>query len=106
MAKDFAKAFYGSPAWIGCREAYKKYKGGLCERCKAKGLIVPGKIVHHKIYLTPENIWDVDISLNFDNLELLCKNCHEEEHNNEVSHPERFRKRRYTVDEFGRVNAS
>ena len=103
MAKDFAKAFYGSPAWIGCREAYKKYKGGLCERCKAKGLIVPGKIVHHKCYLTPENINNPDISLNWENLELLCKACHEEEHDNFNTKGFRRKKRRYTVDDFGRV---
>jgi 5-methylcytosine-specific restriction endonuclease McrA len=43
-------------------------------------LIVPGDEVHHKIRLTPENLADPQISLNWDNLELLCKQCHMEEH--------------------------
>lgn len=59
-----------------------KSVGGLCERCLAKGLIVPAEIVHHKIYLTPLNINDPSITTNFDNLEALCRKCHGEEHGN------------------------
>jgi len=35
--------------------------------------------VHHKIPLTEENITDPKVSLNWENLELLCKACHDEE---------------------------
>jgi len=80
--------------WIKCARAFKKAKGGICERCAAKGLIVPGREVHHKIHLTPDNINDPKISLNWDNLELLCKDCHMLEH-------ERVR---YRVDPMGHVN--
>lgn len=66
--------------WIKCSRGYKKEKGGICERCAKKGLIVPGREVHHKIKLTPENINDPAIALNWDNLELLCKDCHLMEH--------------------------
>lgn len=59
-----------------------KSVGGLCERCKAKGLIVPAEIVHHKIHLTAININDPSITTNFDNLEALCRKCHGEEHGN------------------------
>ncbi len=54
--------------------------GGLCERCLAKGLIVPGYIVHHKIHLTEDNYKDPSVAFNFNNLEYLCKTCHEQEH--------------------------
>ena len=37
--------------------------------------------VHHKIPLTPENIYNPEITLNWDNLELLCSSCHSIEHN-------------------------
>lgn len=67
--------FYQSTAWRKCRDAYFKHMHGLCERCMA-----PGKIVHHKIYLTLENYNDPDIALNWDNLELLCVDCHNREH--------------------------
>ena len=89
----FAHSFYASWAWIKCARGYRDSVGGLCERCWKKGLIVPGKEVHHKIRLTPENITDPNIALNWNNLELLCKNCHDEEH----------RGTRWRADELGHV---
>ena len=41
-----------------------------------------GYIVHHKDYININNIWDTDITLNFNNLELLCMDCHNKEHFN------------------------
>lgn len=86
--KDYARAFYKSTEWAKCRASYIKSVGGLCERCLKRGLIVPGVIVHHKCYLTPENITDTSITLNWDNLELLCQNCHNQEHFDEK--PKRY----------------
>lgn len=86
--------FYTSWPWIKCARAYKIDRGGLCERCLAKGLIVPGVEVHHKIHLTQDNLDDPSIALNWDNLELLCKNCHLEEH----------RGTRWRADELGHVD--
>ena len=94
MAKDFAKDFYNSPAWKHTREAYKAYQRGLCERCLAKGLYNPGELVHHRIPLTPRNIYDPNIALSFSNLELLCRDCHALAHKPE---------KRYKVDHLGRV---
>ncbi|KSU89821.1 MULTISPECIES: HNH endonuclease [Priestia] len=73
--KPFAKKFYKSSAWLKCRAAYIKMRHGLCERCSG-----PGKIVHHKEYLTPDNIDDPNITLNFNKLEYLCQDCHNKEH--------------------------
>ena len=80
MSEEFARPFYGSKAWKKCRSSYKHYRMGLCERCLARGEINPGVIVHHKIHLTPENIYNRDITLSWDNLELLCRDCHDLEH--------------------------
>ena len=93
--QDWAESFYKSVAWNKCRAAYKKSVGGLCERCLSKGLYVPGEIVHHKIHLTPDNISDPSISCNKNNLELLCRDCHAQEHSRI--------KKRYRIDEYGRV---
>ena len=79
--------FYSSRVWKETRTAYKKSVGGLCERCKKKGMIVPGETVHHKIYLTDENLNDLSISLDFGNLELVCRECHAAEHGN----PKRYK---------------
>ena len=102
--RPFAARFYNSPAWRSTRVNYLKKVGGLCERCMKKGLYVPAEIVHHKKWLTPENINDPRITLSFDNLEALCRQCHEEEHAEENSLGRQMHsKKRYTVDKFGRV---
>lgn len=64
----------------------------------AKGLLVPGEIVHHIIELTPENINDPSVSLNFDNLRLVCRRCHAEAHGARKG-------ARYIVMDDGRVIA-
>jgi 5-methylcytosine-specific restriction endonuclease McrA len=46
--------------------------GGLCEYCRS----VPGEIVHHVIWLTPDNIHDPGIALARDNLRYACRDCH------------------------------
>ena len=80
MARDFAIKFYNSKQWEKCREAYKRSVFGLCERCGK-----PGDEVHHKVYLTPNNINDPAIALSWDNLELLCHECHTREHQSKHS---------------------
>lgn len=95
--KEFAKDFYTSKAWKQTRAAYISSVRGLCEICKRKGKIKPGVIVHHKIHLTPDNINDPDISLNWDNLQLLCRDCHADQHRTTI--------KRYTIDPLGRVIA-
>lgn len=84
MHQQFANGFYGSNAWKKCREAYRRSKGGLCERCMARGLIVPGDEVHHRQPLTPDNLGDPGVTLSWANLELLCKACHQDEHEREA----------------------
>lgn len=80
MARDFSSPFYHSQSWRKTREAYFRFQNGLCERCKREGRLTQGAIVHHKEHLTPQNIDDPSISLSFDNLELLCRDCHAAEH--------------------------
>ena len=87
--------FYKTEAWKSCRDAYAKSVGGLCEYCYAKGRIVPGEIVHHKVHLNPQNINDPNISLDWGNLVLLCRDCHGAVHTKKI--------KRYKVDALGRV---
>ncbi len=92
--QSWAVDFYKSQAWKNTRKAYAASVGGLCERCRANGLIVAGEIVHHKTHLTPFNIHDESITLNPDNLMLVCRDCHAKEH---------ATPKRYTIDQNGRV---
>lgn len=94
-APEQQRAFYHSKEWLRCRESYIASVGGLCERCEAKGIIRPGKIVHHKEYITAQNVTDPVVLLNPNNLEFLCMDCHNTEH---------FKNdKRYVIDECGRV---
>lgn len=93
--KDYARTFYSSTAWKETRKAYAKSKANLCEICLSKGIYKAGEIVHHKIHLDPVNINDPSVSLNWDNLQLVCRDCHAQIHDS--------KKRRYKLDELGRV---
>lgn len=75
MARDFARAFYQSREWRETSRAYMASKNYVCERCGGAG-----EICHHRTYLNPTNIADPFITLAFDNLECLCRDCHGKEH--------------------------
>lgn len=94
MAKDFAQGFYKSKAWQRCRDTYTASVGGLCEECLKENKITAGEIVHHKVHLSPENINDPAVSLNWENLELVCRVCHGKLHGN---------RKRYSIDPAGHV---
>lgn len=88
------QSFYNSKEWKRCREAYKRKKGYICERCHNTSNKM---IVHHKIKLTPMNMNNPSISLNEEHLELLCIECHNQEHGKSKGRDD------YYVDEFGKV---
>ena len=100
IMKDFAARLYSSRAWKDCRQAYRKSVGGLCEVCLAKGLYKPGDMVHHKIHLTPNNINNPAITLDWNNLQLVCRDGHAEIH--EKTHEKKWW--RFTIDDGGRVS--
>lgn len=50
-------------------------KNYICERCGE-----PASICHHRKYLNDQNVNDLSIALGFDNLECLCRDCHNKEH--------------------------
>ena len=80
MSKAWAKPFYNSKAWQQCRAAYIASVHGLCETCQTKGIVKPGYILHHTIWLTPSNINDPLVSLNHAHLKYECQECHNKEH--------------------------
>lgn len=67
--------FYHSTAWKRLSRAFLLSRNYICERCGK-----PAEIAHHRHYLTAENVLNPDISLNPDNLEALCLDCHNKEH--------------------------
>ena len=84
----------------------------LCERCLKKGTIVPYEEVHHKIRLNLENLNNPEIAFNWDNLEALCKKCHQAEHTEDArlrpfkrkDYQGKIKQKRYVIDqETGKV---
>ncbi len=91
--KEYAGQLYFSRQWKKTAKAYAKSQQGLCELCREQGLIVPGEIVHHKVFIDEKNINDPSVTLSFDNLQLVCRRHHAEIHER--------RKLRYSFDEYG-----
>lgn len=105
MARDFAKSFYRSSAWLHNRSLYMAKSLNtpygivpphMCERCFELGKLTPAKVVHHKEHLSPTNINDPHVTLSFDNLQRLCQDCHAIVHGKKVE-------MRVAFDEHGRV---
>ena len=92
MSYGSRRKFYNSKVWQDVRRNVWLRQHLLCNRCH-KPVYVDGiseympkerrtiGIVHHKEYLNDINVNDANIALNLDNLEGLCKDCHEKEHN-------------------------
>ena len=91
MAREFSKSFYNSVAWKKTSKAYASSVFFICEKCGK-----PGYIVHHKEHLTPQNINNPEITLNWDNLMFLCLDCHNKIHGAQDN-------RKIEFDDYGNV---
>jgi 5-methylcytosine-specific restriction enzyme A len=72
MAAPYAIKFYQSKQWRGVRAIVLNRDQYTCRNCYRRA-----SEVHHIIGLTPDNIDDINISLNPDNLMCLCHDCHD-----------------------------
>lgn len=80
------KSFYKSKEWerfrqviISERSDFIK-KVNYCAKCGKQIVNRYDMIVHHINELTEQNVNDVSVSLNPDNVEIICFNCHNKEH--------------------------
>ena len=67
--------FYRSEVWRQTRLLKISNANGRCEKCGGVG-----EEVHHIIPINEHNINNPEITLNLNNLILLCKDCHNKEH--------------------------
>lgn len=79
--KEYARSFYKGKQWQRVSRLYMESRNYVCERCGGVGVIC-----HHRKYINPWNIGDPNITLNLDNLECLCQECHNREHTALVEH--------------------
>ena len=77
MAMSYAEKFYNSRAWRKTQKLFLMQKYHTCEDCGDLAVMV-----HHIRHITPANINDPEITLNFDNLRALCLPCHNATHGN------------------------
>ena len=109
MSYGVRKQFYNSKAWKTVKNNVWIKQNLLCNRCH-KPVYVDGLspylpkvkrrtgIVHHKIYLDNSNVFNDYIALDENNLEGICKDCHELEH-----HKDQVTRQGYEFDEFGNL---
>lgn len=72
--------FYVSRVWRELCHLLKIQRGYRCERCHKNIIDLSYLLGHHKIELTIENVNDPSISLNPDKIEIICQDCHNDEH--------------------------
>ncbi len=77
---DKVKQFYTTKAWRSLTYKIKVERGGRCERCGDRPPYFSNLIGHHKEHLTEENVDEASVSLNPDNIEIICQRCHNKEH--------------------------
>ncbi len=79
MPLDPIHAFYCRKDYLDLAQACKIKSGGVCAKCG--GVFDISELrPHHKVELTLDNIDDVNVTLNPDNIEVLCHDCHNAVH--------------------------
>lgn len=86
--------FYSSAAWLQFSSMIREQRFHICELCGRPNAAE----VHHLIHLTKENVNTPAVSLNADNVMLLCKHCHYSVHARG-----KYRARRSFFDAFGNI---
>jgi len=72
---------YNTSRWRKLRDA-KLLEQPLCEVCLAKGIIKPAEDVHHlDSFMNYEGLKRLEKAYNYNNLQSVCKECHQKEHN-------------------------
>ncbi|MEG3040885.1 MAG: HNH endonuclease signature motif containing protein [Clostridium sp.] len=80
MSKGIVKQFYSTTAWIELRRNLIIDNKMTCDKCKEVFLDTSKLIGHHIKELTQDNINDTNITLNKENIEIICHECHNKEH--------------------------
>lgn len=74
------QSFYASKPWRELRLRLIMERGNKCQRC-GKVIVNTIEIIgHHKVELDDKNVLDHMISLNPDLIELICFDCHNDDH--------------------------
>lgn len=83
--------FYHSQEWHEVRQQVLERDMYLCQVCKRNGIIKQGNTVHHIVHLKDD--WDKRADL--DNLETICPQCHNKEHEEKGFSKEKIQRRKH-----------
>lgn len=80
--RKLRQKIYGNPKWRKLRDT-QLMAHPLCELCEKQGIIKVGIDVHHiKSFMTGTTLFEQQLlAYNPDNLQTLCKECHQLIHN-------------------------
>lgn len=112
MSYGARKDFYKSRLWKQVKNNIWLKQSCLCAICHRPVYVdgisdyIPREyrrtgIVHHKVFLNDVNLDDENISIAEDNLEGVCKDCHEKLHHTDV-----VTRQGYIFDEEGNLRAT
>ena len=87
-------SFYSSAAWLTFSSMIRTSRFSICELCGAPD----AREVHHLIHINKDNINDPAVTLNADNVMLLCRHCHYAIHERG-----KLRARRSSFDALGNI---
>ena len=79
MALDPLHAFYCSKAYLDLAQYCKIKSGGVCARCGGV-FDLHDLRPHHIVEVTLDNLDDANITLNANNIEVVCRACHDALH--------------------------
>lgn len=84
--KLLRRKLYGTRQWQKVRLTFLK-EHPLCAECLRHGKVTPAEDVHHRKspFNYAEQSVNWDLALDSNNLEALCKECHQKEHNPQSS---------------------
>ena len=76
------RKIYSSERWRKLR-AWKFACNPVCEECDKAGLATPTEDIHHIISFmsVTDPVVRLRLAYDFDNLQSLCKECHQKKHN-------------------------
>lgn len=101
MISKKLKFFYNSKDWLQLSDHIRKTSFHICHDCGKPN----SKEVHHIQPVTESNVMDPNITLNPDNLVLLCNDCHNRRHNRFKHTLTPAQQRTITFDDAGNVIA-
>lgn len=76
------RSIYDTSRWRKLR-ASKLMNSPLCEMCLEQNKVTAGVDVHHKVSFVNavDPLWRLELAYSYDNLQTLCKACHQKIHN-------------------------